>query len=88
MIYVHPFNDNLGDNFVFLSFDWSKTMEREKGREKIITSCEYERESCQKVVTKWLYKYHFSNNLSYLIMCIIQFGHMDESVNRFSLCYT
>jgi hypothetical protein len=36
-------------------------MEREKGRERITTSCEYERESCQKVVKKWLSKYHFSN---------------------------
>jgi len=35
-------------------------MEREKGREIIRTSCEYERESCIKVVIKWLYKYHFS----------------------------
>ena len=35
-------------------------MEREKGREKIRILYEYERESCQKVVTKGLYKYHFS----------------------------
>ena len=35
-------------------------MEREKGRERITTSCEYERESCPKVVKKWLSKYHFS----------------------------
>ncbi|AES91831.1 transmembrane protein, putative [Medicago truncatula] len=35
-------------------------MEREKGRERIRKYCEYERESCQKVVTKRLYKYHFS----------------------------
>jgi len=60
MIFVHPFINNFGDNLVFLSFYWLKTMEREKGRERIITSCEYERESCQKIVKKWLYKYHFS----------------------------
>jgi hypothetical protein len=35
-------------------------MEREKGRERIIILCEYERESCPKVVKKWLSKYHFS----------------------------
>jgi len=35
-------------------------MEREKGRERIRMSCEYERESCPKVVIKWLYNYHFS----------------------------
>jgi hypothetical protein len=35
-------------------------MEREKGRERITTSCEYERESCPKIVKKWLSKYHFS----------------------------
>jgi len=62
MIFVHLFNDNFEDNSVFLFFNWSKIMEREKGREKIITSCEYERESCQKVVKKWLYKYHFSTH--------------------------
>jgi hypothetical protein len=37
-------------------------MEREKGRERITTSCEYKRESCPKVVKKWLSKYHFSFN--------------------------
>jgi hypothetical protein len=36
-------------------------MEREKGREKITISCEYERESCPKVIKKWLSKYHFSS---------------------------
>jgi len=36
MIFVHPFDDNFGDNFVFLSLNWSKIMEREKGRERII----------------------------------------------------
>ena len=35
-------------------------MEREKGRERIRATCEYERESCPKIVKKWLYKYHFS----------------------------
>ena len=34
--------------------------EREKGRERINTSCEYERKSCTKIIIKWLYKYHFS----------------------------
>jgi hypothetical protein len=37
-------------------------MEREKGRERITTSCEYEKESCSKVVKKWLSRYHFSFN--------------------------
>ena len=60
MIFIHIFIDNFGDNLVSLSFYWLKTMEREKRRERILTSCKYERESCQKVVTKWLYKYHFS----------------------------
>jgi len=27
--------DNLCDNFFYLSFHWSKTMEREKARERI-----------------------------------------------------
>jgi hypothetical protein len=36
-------------------------MKREKGRERITTSCEYERESCPKVVKKWMSKYHFSS---------------------------
>jgi len=35
-------------------------MEREKRGDRIRTTCDYEKESCQKVVTKWLYKYHFS----------------------------
>jgi len=52
MIFIHPFNDNFSDNLVFLSSYWSKTMEREKGREMIRTSCEYERESYSKIVTK------------------------------------
>ena len=56
MIFVHLFNDNFGDNYVFLSFYWSKTMDREKGRERIRKTCEYERESCQKIVINWLYK--------------------------------
>jgi len=60
MTFVHLFHDNFSDNLVFLSFYWSKTMERKKGRERIRISCEYERKSCTKVVTKWLYKYHFS----------------------------
>ena len=60
MIFVHPFHDNFSDNLVFLSFYWSKTMKREKGKERIRTSYEYEKENYTKVVTKWLYKYHFS----------------------------
>jgi len=52
MIYIHPFNDNFGENLIFLFSYWLKTMEREKGRDVITTSCEYERESCSKVVTK------------------------------------
>jgi len=43
MIFLHLFIDNLGDNLVFHYSYWSKTMEREKEREMIITSCEYER---------------------------------------------
>jgi len=62
LIFEQPFCDNFGDNHVFLSSYWSKTMKREKGRERIRTSCEYERENCPKVVTKWMYKYHFSKN--------------------------
>jgi len=34
VIYVHPFEDNFDDNLVFLTSYWSKTMEREKGRER------------------------------------------------------
>jgi hypothetical protein len=49
MIFVHPFNDNFEDNLVFLFSYWPKTMEREKGREMIRISCEYERE---KIVQK------------------------------------
>jgi hypothetical protein len=37
-----------------------KQWREKKGRERITTSCEYERESCPKVVKKWLSKYHFS----------------------------
>jgi len=33
MIFVHLFHDNFGDNHVFLSSYWSKTIEREKRRE-------------------------------------------------------
>ena len=36
MIFGHPFDDNL----VFLSSYWSKTMEREKWRERIRATCE------------------------------------------------
>jgi hypothetical protein len=61
VIFLHPFDDNFVDNLVFLISYWSKTIEREKGRERITTSCEYERESCQKIVKKWLSKYHFSS---------------------------
>jgi len=62
--------DNFDDNFHFLSFYWSKTIEREKGRERIRIKCEYERENCQKVVIKWLYKYHFSTiNTVVSLMC-------------------
>jgi len=43
VIFVHLIDDNFGDNLDFLSSYWSKTMEREKGREKIKMSCEYER---------------------------------------------
>jgi len=50
VIFVHPIDDNFGDNLVSLSFYWSKTMEREKERERIRMSCEYEKESCPKVV--------------------------------------
>jgi hypothetical protein len=36
---------------------------REKKEERITTSCEYERESCPKVVKKWLSKDHFSKKI-------------------------
>jgi len=52
VIYVHLFEDNFHDKLVFLSSYWSKTMEREKGRKRIRESCEYERESCSKIVKK------------------------------------
>jgi len=52
MIFVYLFINNFNDNFVFLSFYWLKAMEREKGREIITISYEYERESCSKVFTK------------------------------------
>jgi hypothetical protein len=51
MISVHLFNENFGDNHVFLSSYWSKTIEK-KGREMIKTTYEYERENYLKVVTK------------------------------------
>jgi len=35
-------------------------MEKEKGIKRVRIECEYEKESCLKVVTKWLYKYYFS----------------------------
>jgi hypothetical protein len=41
-------------------------MEREKERERK-TSCEYERESCPKIIKKWLSKYHFSTKKAYRI---------------------
>jgi len=51
VIFVRSIDDNnFGDNLIFLSFYWSKTMEREKERERIRMSCEYERESCLKLV--------------------------------------
>jgi len=52
MIFGHLFDDNFIDNLVFLSFYRSKTMEREKGKERMRVTCEYERESCSKVVKK------------------------------------
>jgi hypothetical protein len=40
---------------------------------------EYEREICQKVVKKWLYKYHFSNNITqyyaYIISTILTIAY-------------
>jgi len=35
MIFEQPFDTIYGDNFFFLSFHWLKTMEREKGKERI-----------------------------------------------------
>ena len=49
-IYLN-FEDNFDDNLVFLYSYWSKTMER--GKEQHVSKR-------VKVVTKWLYKYHFS----------------------------
>jgi len=46
MIFVHLYKDNFDDNFGCFSYYWSITMKRKKGRERITTSCEYERESC------------------------------------------
>ena len=61
---------NLCDS-LFLYFYWTKTIERERKRERIIKhvsilskkinkTCEHERDGCSKVLKKWLYKYHFS----------------------------
>jgi hypothetical protein len=47
-------------------------MEREKGRERITTSCEYERENCPKVVEKWLSKYHFSKKKGHLLQMYLE----------------
>ena len=33
MIFEQSFANNFYDNLIFLSFYWSKTLEREKGRE-------------------------------------------------------
>ena len=35
MIFEQSFANNFYDNLLFLSSYWSKTMEREKGREKV-----------------------------------------------------
>jgi len=35
MIFEQPFANNFDDNLPFLSSYWSKTMEREKEREKV-----------------------------------------------------
>jgi len=48
VIHVHLFQDNFDDNLVFLFSYWSKTMKREKGRERKRRSCEYESENCPK----------------------------------------
>jgi len=41
-------------------------MERQKRRERVRIECEYEKESCLKVVTKWLYEYHFSKKKTHI----------------------
>lgn len=52
VIFVHPIDDNFDDNLTFFSSYWSKTMKREKGRERIRISREYERENYPKVIVK------------------------------------
>jgi len=58
-VFAHLFNDNFDDNYVSLFFYWSKTMEREKGREGIRTTSEYEIESCQKNCYKMIVQISF-----------------------------
>jgi len=45
---------------LFSSCDWTKTMEREKRRERIKTHVSMRERVGSKVVKKWLYKYDFS----------------------------
>jgi len=71
VIFVHPIDDNFGNNLAFLSSYWSKIMERKNGREGIRMSSEHERESCPKIVTRWLCKYHFSDDCANMISLLI-----------------
>jgi len=65
MIFVQPFCDNL----LFLSSNWSKTIEmEEKKRYSLRMQCNYERESCSKVATKW-----FTNIISHKLYHMFSF---------------
>jgi len=35
MIFEQPFANNFYDNLIFISFHWSKTMERKRRRERV-----------------------------------------------------
>jgi len=52
VIFEQPMETIFVTTSFFLSFHWSKTMEIKKGREIIKVYYEYDRENCQKVVTK------------------------------------
>jgi hypothetical protein len=47
----------------------------ENKRERIKTYCEYERESCQQVVGKWLSKYHFSLKIYSMKLAAVEYSN-------------
>jgi len=60
MIFEQLFGITFLTTFIFFLFIGQKQW-REKKEERVRIECEYERQSYLKIVTKWLYKYHFSN---------------------------